>query len=332
MNRKMSHNLSFSSSEDLLNDSEIETPTEPSPLMLVSELRGSLTGLDRAVKTYSFLPSEDNIPFIQVDPSSPTLTRSNLFPEDSIENEEEESSPKVNGTYDHDQEAFSWEADEEYVNNYPRGDMDNFATGILDTFDSNLLKLRTQSLPDVFSAISLYGAASGSTDTSPLSSNSTSTVSIVESTKDSSILDSPRKSSYSPSYQPNGKISHSPVLLNGHVKTNSYDLTLEGKSTTTEKEDLLANTSRDKRMNSIDSTATFESRSSPGDSEREEVSVSPLPTYVERRYMQNELRSSAGDLHRTNSEMNQTTTGVALRPKRTSSSKVEDQQRYIPHV
>ena len=289
--------------------------------MLVSELRGSLTGLDRAVKTYSFLPSEDNIPSILIDPSSLTQ-KGDLLMEDSIEGDEEENSRPVNG---------HMEEEEEFVTGFPRGDMDNFATGILDAFDSNLLKLRTQSLPDVFSASSLYSVGGGSTDTSPLSSNSTSTVSIVESTKSSSIMDSPLKSSYSPSYQVNGKISYSPVM-NGHIKTNSQSPIMEDKLTT-EKDDFFVESTatRNKRMNSIDSTGTFESRSSPGDSEREEISASPLPAFVERRYMQNELRGSEGDLRCTMSDAipaGGASGGVTLRPKRLSGSKADELQRY----
>jgi len=163
--------------------------------MLVSELRGSLTGLDRAVKTYSFMLSEDQVPSIQVQgpSSSSSTTAATSGAASSLVPAVESSS-----TLQKMSSAFSSfeseeEENEEEDENYPSGSMDNFATGILDAFESNLLKLKdytTRSLPDVFKeSTSKYHHPGGeeeeeednSCEVSPLSSASASTTSIADS-------------------------------------------------------------------------------------------------------------------------------------------------------
>lgn len=173
------HDYDFSSTEDFLQDNtepDGDSFTDYSPFMLVSELSNSLTGLDQAVKTYSFMVSEDQVPIIQVESPQPALepnTSSDLLQMSSafssFESEEEEEEEKEGG----------WGEIEGLVS-YPSGDMDNFATGILDAFESNLIKLKTQSLPDVFQTSEEY-KVDVSSDVSPLTSTSNSITSIVES-------------------------------------------------------------------------------------------------------------------------------------------------------
>jgi hypothetical protein len=161
--------------------------------MMVSELRKSPTG--ERVKTYNFMIGEDQMPVIQVEPPIQVepLAAGSLF--------------QMSSTYS----SFDSEDEEEWDSNpYPHGGMDNFATGIMDTFESNLLKLKdfqTQSLPDVFEATKHF--ADDVSDVSPLSSTSVSTVSILESTN---ALDHPHDS---PSGNPPRHMS--PLALNGHT-------------------------------------------------------------------------------------------------------------------
>ena len=143
--------------------------------MLVSELRKSLTGLDRAVKTYSFMLNDEQVPTIQVeglslatpDLESATLQKmSSYF--SSLDSDEDEG--EVEGETGQD--------------DYPSGSMDNFATGILDALESNLLKLKdytTRSLPDVFKESTVEYPEDVSCEVSPLSSASASTTSIADS-------------------------------------------------------------------------------------------------------------------------------------------------------
>ena len=135
---------SFSSSlEDLLSEETDHSPlvNGSSPLLMVTELRKSLTGLDRCVKTYSFLPSEDQIPTIQVDNGSVVFM--------SPDPEEEVSGDEGLGP---DDDEFS-EYDAAAGNTFPRGGMDSFASDVFSTFESNLV--RSQSLPDIFSNLAL---------------------------------------------------------------------------------------------------------------------------------------------------------------------------------
>ena len=186
------HDTLFSSCEDLLQDNGPTWDTAQSPLMLVSELRGSLTGLDRAVKTYSFMLNEDQVPSIQVQgPSSSAAAAAGTLSGESSSAAEVESS----GTLRKMSSAFSSleseEENEEEDDDYPSSNMENFATGILDTFESNLLKLKdytTRSLPNVFkeSADEYHHPEEeeeedNSCEVSPLSSASGSTASIAES-------------------------------------------------------------------------------------------------------------------------------------------------------
>lgn len=160
---------------------EDDTPTgSNSPLMLVSELRNSLTGLDRAVKTYSFMMSEDqDLPMIQVE--GPPPLDSSESPTTAIDTAAAHFLDKSASNFS----SFDSEDDPTWDDNdyeYPSGGMENFATGIMDTFETNLLKLKeyqTQSLPDVFQATKMYND-DASTDVSPLSSASVSTASIVD--------------------------------------------------------------------------------------------------------------------------------------------------------
>lgn len=189
LRRKESKNLArqeslFSSNEDLLDDGmgEEATPTDHSPLMLVSELRKSLTGLDRAVKTYSFMVGEEQVPMIHVDPPKEVPNNRTLFQQMSSNY----------SSFESDEDTGSWDTEM-----YPTGGMDNFAMGIIDTFESNLLKLKefqTQSLPDVFKASKGYrddDDDDDSLDSSPLSSTSVSTTSILDS---SDLLEASRAS------------------------------------------------------------------------------------------------------------------------------------------
>ena len=163
----------LSNSEDFLED-HTEADRDSSnnyspPLMRVSELSNSLTGLDQAVKTYSFMLNEDQVPTIQVespqlasesDASRDLLQMSSAF--SSFESEEEEE-----GLGYSEEGSFS----------FPSSSIENFATGILDAFESNMLRLKTRSLPDIFKPSNEYNKHMSS-DVSPLSSASNSTTSI----------------------------------------------------------------------------------------------------------------------------------------------------------
>ncbi len=172
------HDTLFSSCEDLLQDnntSSWDAPTTQSPLMLVSELRGSLTGLDRAVKTYSFMLNEDQVPSIQVE--GPGASGSSNVKSGGAALQEMSS---AFSSFESDEEN----GEDEDKEGYPSGSMDNFATGMLNAFDSNLLKLKdltTRSLPDVFKESANEYPGDGSCDVSPLSSGSASTTSIADS-------------------------------------------------------------------------------------------------------------------------------------------------------
>lgn len=250
------------------------TPSTPqSSLMMVSELRKSLTGLDRTVKTYSFMVSEEQMPVIQVEPPTSTnrgaggtfLQMSSAC--SSFESEEEDEEEKLD------------------LNSYPHGGMDNFATGIMDTFESNLLKLKdfqTQSLPDVFKATERF--IDDVSDVSPLSSASTSTASILDSTN---ALD------HSHAYSPNDHSrtinpSRSPLALNGHTSPTKdrerFTSEDDGFATIPKKKTSDEVGHRPERVGSAGSCQTWESNSPIGSecSNRELSAPSPQPLALER--------------------------------------------------
>lgn len=139
---------SFSSSlEDILSeetDGSSPSSNNSSPLLLVTELRKSLTGLDRCVKTYSFLPSEDQVPIIMVDNDD----GSSVF---TVEPQEVSGDEGLGADDDEDDEFAEYDA--AAANTFPRGGMDSFASDVFTTFESNLV--RSQSLPEIFSNLVL---------------------------------------------------------------------------------------------------------------------------------------------------------------------------------
>ena len=147
--------------------------------LLVSELKGSLTDLTRGVKTYSFIPSEDDLPPIVVEPpdSSPASSSSpkpchtpKLLPGlnkgkvgQSFQSIDSGADSESFVDVDEDIDPFSIRED-------------NFVTGLCSVFDRSLKKLRSpdrsHSLPNVFSALEHEhttidtGCISTTTDTS----------------------------------------------------------------------------------------------------------------------------------------------------------------------
>lgn len=302
--------------------------------MLVSELRGSLTGLDRAVKTYSFLPTDDQIPKILVDSpeGSPTAVLTGSQESGGGSNGAEPKTGDVFQMGGASEKEYSWEDDGDVDS---LGSMDNFANGILDEFESNLLKWKTQSLPDLFAALKHYEGSDSSSETSLLSSESASTNSMAEGngrgggggeaqnhkTAASQPSDEARSASSLSSHQTNNIILSSTPLVNGSAtpeevaKRKTHTLPPKQFSEPVPLQD------RHQRFDSIGSTGTFESQSSSlvGSSEGERresrggISASPLPSYPERPYVQNELgRGSASP--------------VKVRSKRASTGS-EQQQR-----
>lgn len=272
----------FSSSEDLLDDDctpEEGTPKSQSPLMLVSELRKSLTGLDRAVKTYSFMMNEDQVPVIQVEP-----------PQSNHHHHRHHHHHHAERTFLLQQMSSQFsslesEDESEPSSPYPKGGMDNFATGMIDTFETNLLKLKdfqTQSLPDVFEATKHFNDDDVSTDVSPLSSASVSTVSIVDSAE---LLDASQES-------PNGGLHSiypvSPLAFNGCTSPgNKEEHSREGEEDETlskvgEKRPQDVVTRRPKRVSSAGSYKTWESSSPVGSECSERDAPSPQPLGLER--------------------------------------------------
>ena len=307
--------------------------------MLVSELRGSLTGLDRAVKTYSFLPTDDQLPKILVDSPEGSPTAVLTASSEESGGVSSGAEPKTGDVFQiggASEKEYSWEDDGDVDS---LGSMDNFANGILDEFESNLQKWKTQSLPDIFAAIKHYDGSDTSSETSLLSSESASTNSMAGSTREgeggrggegqsnktaSQPSDEARSSSGLGSHRPNNNniLLSSTPLMNGSVtpeevaKRKMHVLPPKQSS-----EPVPLQQDRHQRFDSIGSTGTFESQSSSlvGSSEgdrresRGGVSASPLPSYPERQYVQNELgRGSVSP--------------VKLRPKRASTGS-EQQQR-----
>ena len=268
----------FSSTEDILDTSNAPDDSSPprseSPPMMVSELRKSLTGLDRTVKTYSFMVGEDQMPVIQVEPPQPTATAATMGSLVQMSS--------AYSSFDSDEDE-KWESDP-----YPHGGMDNFATGMMDTFESNLLKLKdfqTQSLPDIFEATKHF--ADDVSDISPLSSASASTVSILDS---ANALDPPLDYPGSRVVNPS---SMSPLALNGHISPPTRDGTQfkigetdDTYSSTSEKkptpQDEISN--RYERVESAASSRTWESNSPMGSesSERDLSAPSPQLMVLER--------------------------------------------------
>ena len=156
------------------------TPTYLAPPMLVSELRNSLSDLDRRIKTYSFLPGEDFSVLLGPGDSPPgSASDSGLSKTADLDLSDTASfSPSTSWGVLSDSTVMD-------------GSIDNFATGILDTFDVSLKKLRgakSQSLPDVFKACELTNDAS-TTDDSYVSTTSVSTTSAADSKEEHVLND-----------------------------------------------------------------------------------------------------------------------------------------------
>lgn len=236
--------------------------------MLVSELRKSLTGLDRAVKTYSFMLTEDQVPLIQVQPTRTTITEKRSFLQKSP-----------------DFSSFDSERDcgLDSNNPYPSGGLDNFATGIMDTFESNLLKLKdfqTQSLPNVFEATKHFND-DACYDISPLSSASVSTVSILDATD---LLDATHESPNEGSRAVFSNTSPLAVTDSTYPK-GAGGLREEGNHTSSGVgERAREEISGEDRVGSTESGRTWESSSPVGSecSERDLNASSPQPLALER--------------------------------------------------
>ena len=273
--------------------------------MLVSELRGSLTGLDRAVKTYSFIPTDDQIPKILVDSPEGSPTTVLTGSEESSGGRDSSSNgvePKTGDLFQvgdtSDEKGYSWDDDGDVDS---LGSMDDFANGILDEFESSLLRWKTRSLPDLFASLNHFERSDTSSETSLLSSASESTNSVTESSSRGPGQDqkSPTQrsdeggssSSLHLTNSSSGVVHSSTPLTNGgamsEVIVRRKVLPPKQFSEPLPKQD------RHQRFDSIGSTGTFESQSSSvvgSEGERRSgVSASPLPSYFERQYVQNEL-------------------------------------------
>lgn len=255
----------FSSTEDLLDD-DIPKDHTPTNLMMVSELRKSLTGLDRAVKTYSFMMTEDHVPVIQVERASidtVQMQKKSLLQMSSA--------------------CSSFESDEDLhwdTVPCPNGGMDNFATGIMDTFESNLLKLRgfqTQSLPDVFEATKHF-VDDGSSDASALSSASTSVASILDATD--VLLDHARSSPSGGSHAVYPATSPLTLTHNGTISPKMGKEFEEDDSCLRNRDD--ARKRRPDRVSSAGSCRTWGSNSPMGSDGSERGAPSPQPLAMER--------------------------------------------------
>ena len=292
------------------------TPTDPSPLLLVTELRGSLTGLDRCVKTYSFLPSEDRIPKILVN-SSPSGNGECLFEEETnssadttsigLRADTEEGACGGEG-YDQDPEdLFDNELGEEYRNTFPRGGMDSFATDMFSTFESNLVKYRTQSLPDIYSSPSLMYHGSDDDDEddrslgrSPSSSASASTTSILNSSKDSMLDDTYSNGKYSPQTpRLNGHVSHAEsVGMNERTAPEVNGQQQNGAESEGRRSDPSPSSLGHSKDSSISSEA-YESCESEFSKSRPETPISPnrhlTSSYDDKYYRSNSLRRYSDD-------------------------------------
>ncbi len=173
-------------------------PTSPSPPMLVSELRGSLTDLHRHVKCFSFLPTEDFLSATDLPLRTSTISNGSS----------ELGTAEAEGT-----RGFTTSGGFcEYT--LPRNHMDNFAVGILTTFDDSMRRLRfaeqkmkSHSLPNVFSA-SHFCNGTLSTSESVVSSASVSVASALDCSKDNSAVVLPE--------DPIISVSTPSVNVNGH--------------------------------------------------------------------------------------------------------------------
>lgn len=263
-----SQDTPFSSAEELSDDHtpEEENTDHPSPLMLVSELRNSLTDIDRAgVKTYSFMVSEDQMPLIQVEPPRVQRDSSNNAAKRSLL----QSSVFSSFESEEDEEGYVWDS----TPCAPHGGMDNFATGMMDTFESSLLKLKdfqTQSLPDVFEATKHFDDIS---DVSALSSASASTVSILDSTIP-----------FDPSHGFGPSVS--PLALNGHTSPKNGEQFEEHYPSSEPRRRVRSGepSHMPGRVSSAGSYRTCGSNSPMGSegSERELSAPSPQPVALER--------------------------------------------------
>ena len=203
----------------------------------MTELRKSLTGLDRCVKTYSFLPSEEQVPKILVKPPSIDIEEDHSFEEEAASNGHVGHELSVDeGLGGEDDELFS-----EYdVSTFPRGGMDTFAADMFTTFESNLVKLRSQSLPDIYSNPhpGIYHSSDEdeeddhSLERSPTSSASASTSSILHSRD--SILDDPLPSPIPPHPSLSGGdlngVPHSEVETNKAEHTHRKESSLSSEA------------------------------------------------------------------------------------------------------
>lgn len=296
--------------EDVEDGSEQGTPTDSSPLLLVTELRGSLTGLDRCVKTYSFLPSEDQIPKILIN-SSPNGNGECVFEEEttssggmmsnSLRADTDEGACGGKG-YDQDPEDLYGydELGEDYANTFPRGGMDTFATDMFSTFESNLVKYRTQSLPDIYSNPSLMYHGSDDDDDhslgrSPTSSASVSTTSILNSSKDSILDDTYSNSPQTPRL--NGHVSHAESA--GTTGRNASEVNGQQQNGAESEGGRGDPSPLGHSKDNSTSSEAYESCESELSKSRPETPVSPhrqlTSSYDEKRYAGNSLRRYSDD-------------------------------------
>lgn len=184
--------------------------------MLVSELRGSLSDLQGSIKTYSFLPGDDF-------QTLPTPLSSH-----SMAREAEDLRGGVTAR-SHTAHSHTVSLDEGSLlePSSASGDLDNFASGIIDTFESNLLKLhyedRAHSLPDVFSASQLCNGVSSADD------SSISTGSALDCSKESFLLEGVASGGDSPTHQNGQVLLTSPIGDSAHTEAAMPTLLATGR-------------------------------------------------------------------------------------------------------
>ena len=261
--------------------------------MLVSELRGSLTGLDRAVKTYSFIPTDDQIPKILVDSPEGSPTTMLTGSQESSGGGDSSSNgvePKTGDLFQvgdtSDEKGYSWDDDGDVDS---LGSMDDFTNGILDEFESSLLRWKTRSLPDLFAALNHFEGSDTSSETSLLSRSSASESinSVTEGGRGQGqdqksptrrSNDGGSSSSLHLANSPSDVIHSSTTLTNGsamsEVIVRRKVLPPKQASEPLPKQD------RHQRFDSVGSTGTFESQSSSAigseGERRSGVSASPF--------------------------------------------------------
>lgn len=250
----------------------ISPPPSPTPPLLVSELRGSLTNLSREIKTYSFLPPDD-LPPIVVDPpgvahytstSTPSPSKLPYFPPAEVETISQ-SLQSISSDLDSDI-FYSNDQDAE------GGSMENFASGLCSVFDSSLRKLRvieqrSHSLPNVFSASQIIDTSCVSTTTDE---NTSTSISMA------SVLDEP-----TPLEEANLVSMSTPVVneamgMNGHLEppnsmTSSYCAPRGGVATTS-----VPVIGSQWPVQDNGAAGSYESGSEVGEVERERSQLSPM--------------------------------------------------------